>query len=126
MAIQTSGPKYAPMTSLEKTLMATVVALVLGAVLAFTAPAARASVEEAAIILAQSYDSRRNMELTNQRVPLETVIARVSRTCPGRLINARHDAGSNMYIIRWETREQRIVSIQADAATGRILSTGGC
>ncbi len=76
--------------------------------------------------LAQNYDTRRNMELNDQRVPLETVIANIQSRCPGRLINARHDAGSNRYIVRWETSRQRIVSIQADAATGRLLSTGGC
>jgi len=114
------------MTSLEKTLMTAVAALILGAVLAVAGPSAQAWADESEILLAQSYDSRRNMELTNQRVPLESVIAQVSNSCPGRLINARHDANSNQYIIRWETREQRIVSIRADAATGRILSTGGC
>ena len=114
------------MTSLEKTLLTALGALLLGALLAFTGPSARAWADEGLILLAQSYDSLRNQELTNQRVPLESVIAQVGATCPGRLINARHDASSNQYIIRWETREQRIVSIRADAATGRILSTGGC
>lgn len=117
------------MTALEKTLMTAIAALLLGALLGFSAPAAHALTEDAAVEefdLAQNFDSRRNMELTDQRVPLETVIANIQRSCPGRLINARHDASSNQYIVRWETSRQRIVSIQADAATGRILSTGGC
>jgi len=75
---------------------------------------------------AQNYDNRRNMELNDQRVPLESVISNVERRCSGRMINARHDARTNRYIIRWETSGQQIVSIQADASTGRIISTGGC
>jgi uncharacterized membrane protein YkoI len=101
-------------------------ALVFGAFLAVAAPSAHAEATDETFELAQNFDSQRQMELTSQRVPLESVIARIQQTCPGRLINARHDAGSNQYIVRWETSRQQIVSIQADAATGRILSTGGC
>jgi uncharacterized membrane protein YkoI len=114
------------MTSFEKTLMTVLAALFLGALVAFGAPSAKAFAAEGEVLLAQNYDARRNQELTNQRVPLESVIAQIGRACPGQLINARHDAGSNRYIVRWETRDHRIVSITADAATGRILSTGGC
>jgi len=73
----------------------------------------------------QNFTRERSMELSNQRVPLESVIARIQSRCPGRVINARHDAQSNRYIVRWETNRQRIVSFQADASTGRIIS-GGC
>jgi len=116
------------MTSFEKTLLTTLAALLLGALVAFGG-APKAFADDAAVEdvfeLAQGYDTRRNMELTQERVPLETVIAQIGRSCPGQLINARHDAPSNRYIVRWETNDHRIVSIQADAATGRILS-GGC
>jgi len=113
------------MTSFEKTLMTALVALLLGGLLAFGAPSAMAYAADGEQLMAQNYDARRNMELTNQRVPLETVISRIQSQCPGRLVNARHDASTNLYIVRWETSRQQIVSIQADAATGRILS-GGC
>ena len=106
--------------------MTALAALLLGAFVAIAAPVSRAHAAEGDMLVAQTYDTRRNMELTNQRVPLESVIATISRTCSGQLINARHDASSNRYIVRWETGDHRIVSIQADAATGRILSTGGC
>lgn len=74
---------------------------------------------------AQNYDNRRNQELNAQRVPLETVIAQLQSRCGGRLVNARHDNGSNQYIIRWETDRNQIVSIRADSGSGRIVS-GGC
>ncbi len=128
------------MISLEKTLTTALAALLLGLLLSFAGPAdARTAGRDGNAVardrrveierprdITQNYDARRNMELNDQRVPLETVIARIQSTCPGRLINARHDASRNRYIVRWETSRQQIVSIQADAASGRILSTGGC
>jgi uncharacterized membrane protein YkoI len=114
------------MMLIEKTPATVLAALLLGAILAFGAPTAKAFAAEGEVQVAANYDARRNLELQDQRVPLESVIAQISRTCPGQLINARHDARTNMYIVRWETSDHRIVSIRADAATGRILSTGGC
>ncbi len=74
---------------------------------------------------AQNYDNRRTQELNEQRVPLETVIGRLQSRCGGRVVNARHDRGSNQYIIRWETSRNQIISVRADAGSGRIIS-GGC
>ncbi len=74
---------------------------------------------------AQNYDNRRTQELNAQRVPLETVIARIQSRCGGSLVNARHDNNSNQYIIRWETDRNQIISIRADASSGQIVS-GGC
>jgi len=109
------------MTYVVKTVLACVVASILAVSLALPAVALDSDRQ-----FAQNYDNRRNMELNDQRVPLESVISSVQARCPGRLINARHDASTNRYIIRWETRRQQIVSIRADASNGRILSTGGC
>ncbi len=113
------------MTQTVKTLVASLAAALLALSLALSL-AVPAFALEAETQVAQNYDSRRNMELNQQRVPLESVIASIQNRCPGRLVNARHDASSNRYIVRWETSRQQIVSIQADAATGQILSTGGC
>jgi len=111
------------MTSFEKTLVTALAALLLSAIVAFGG-APKAFAADGEFQVAQGYEMRRNMELTDQQVPLETVIAQINRSCPGQLINARHDASTNMYIVRWETSDHRIVSIQADAATGRIVSSG--
>lgn len=59
------------------------------------------------------------------QVRLETVIAQLRGRCGGQVVNARYDSGSNQYVIRWETRNNRIVSIRVDASTGRIVS-GSC
>lgn len=106
-------------------LVKTVSAFLLIAALALSV-ALPASALEGERQYSQNSNNRGNQDLNDSRVPLESVIDRVGRRCSGRMINARHDARSNRYIIRWETNRQQIVSIQADASTGRIISTGGC
>ena len=60
---------------------------------------------------------------SGRQVPLSSVIERIARQTPGRLLNASMGdyGGRPAYFVQWQTNDGRVSVIVADAQSGAII-----
>lgn len=60
---------------------------------------------------------------SGRQVPLSSVIERISRQTPGRLLNASmgDSGGRPAYFVQWQTNDGRVMVIVVDAQSGAII-----
>jgi hypothetical protein len=74
------------------------------------------------------HDRARDGVRSGRLVPLEAILANISRSYPGYHIDVDgpYEAGGRLvYRIKWLTPDGHVIIIIADAETGQILSTRG-
>jgi uncharacterized membrane protein YkoI len=67
------------------------------------------------------HDRARDGVRSGDILPYSHIVAEVRRQVPGRAMDARLEG--QVYVLRWQTPDNRLLDIRVDARTGRILST---
>lgn len=101
-----------------------VLASILAAAVALSAPVAASAQSMPGIFAAQyRQDRARDEAREGQRVSLGDVVRRLQGSRPGRMLGANESSrgGRTVYVIRWEYPGGRVADIIVDARTGQVL-----